>query len=139
MNNQKDELIALGSFPSRFKIVKIESKKTLRRGRWICNDFSDPVSARCSDEPVSGLYCMPGSGDAWSQPFIATIVYSDGRQTLEPINAENNQTTLEPYASLKINGDNCLVCISDLQSDLMAICDEPSLSDGKCNGSMYQS
>jgi hypothetical protein len=126
MNSSKDELKCAGAFQSRFKIVKIESKKTLRRGRWICRDFSDPLAARNSDEPVAGVYCMPGSYEAWNQPFIATIVYSDGQPTLESgaVTVEGGQAVLEPYASLTIKGDNCVVCISDLQSDLLAICDD---------------
>jgi len=135
MNSSKDELRAAAGLQSRFKIVKIESKKTWRRGRWICRDFSDPLASHGSDEPVAGVYCMPATGEAWNPPFIATIIYSDGRPGLDcgSVRAEGEQKVLEPYASVRINGDNCVVCISDLQSDLLAICDEPSLSsiDGK--------
>ena len=74
---------------SRFRIVKIESKGLIRRGRWTCRDFADPPEAKANDvaetqsagstntaEPV---FYVQGAGPAASQ----FIFYSEGHPVLE--------------------------------------------------------
>jgi len=74
---------------SRFRIVKIESKGLIRRGRWACRDFADPPEAKANDvaetefagsssaaEPV---FYVQGAGPAASQ----LIFYSEGQPFLE--------------------------------------------------------
>jgi len=74
---------------SRFRIVKIESKGLVKRGRWTCRDFADPPEAKASDvaetqstgsssaaEPV---FYVQGAGPAVNQ----LIFYSEGHPVLE--------------------------------------------------------
>ena len=88
---------------SRFKIVKIKSNEPLKKGRWTCSDFKDPVpserteNAGKSDDTGSGnvgvpssLYFIPVLDDPSRNQFSA-IVYANGHPILEPnpLNPQN--------------------------------------------------
>lgn len=85
---------------SRFKIVKIESNKPLRRGRWMCLEFVDPpqlsvslekqtkhddtesLVSSCIASPI--YYVQVEKEDPSNNPFAAAIIYSNGQPSLEP-------------------------------------------------------
>lgn len=84
---------------SRFKIVKIESNKPLRRGRWICFEFGDPPHLSIPQEKVvkcnndagstgsaipSPIYYIQVEKEDPSKNRFAAIVYSDGQPSLDP-------------------------------------------------------
>lgn len=84
---------------SRFKIVKIESNKPQRRGRWVCLEFLDPpqiseppektvkhdnVESSGSSTANPIYYLQMGKEDPSNDKFAAAIVYSDGHLSLEP-------------------------------------------------------
>jgi hypothetical protein len=77
---------------SRFKIVKIESKDRLKRGRWTCHNFNDPEQQtdkqQNSGEQVgmtvtNSIYYIPSVDDQMKTVF-APIVYNEGHPVLEP-------------------------------------------------------
>lgn len=86
---------------SRFKIVKIESNKPLRRGRWMCLEFVDPphlsvslekqtkhddtesLVSSCIASPI--YYVQVEKEDPSNNQFVAAaIIYSNGQPSLEP-------------------------------------------------------
>lgn len=84
---------------SRFKIVKIESNKPQRKGRWVCLEFLDPpqiseppektvkhdnVESSGSSIASPIYYIQMGKEDPSNDKFAAAIVYSDGHLSLEP-------------------------------------------------------
>lgn len=78
---------------SRFKIVKIESNKPLRRGRWTCFEFVDPPpleKIKCNDAGTTGsvmtspIYYIQMEKEDPSENQFAAIVYSDGHPSLDP-------------------------------------------------------
>lgn len=78
---------------SRFKIVKIESNKPLRRGRWTCFEFVDPPpleKIKCNDAETTGsvmtgpIYYIQMEKEDPSENQFAAIVYSDGHPSLDP-------------------------------------------------------
>lgn len=78
---------------SRFKIVKIESNKPLRRGRWTCFEFVDPPpleKIKCNEAETtdsvmtSPIYYIQMEKEDPSKNQFAAIVYSDGHPSLDP-------------------------------------------------------
>lgn len=84
---------------SRFKIVKIESNKPQRKGRWVCLEFLDPPQISEPQEKIVKHDNVESSGSLITSPiyyiqmekedpsndkFAAAIVYSDGHLSLEP-------------------------------------------------------
>ena len=84
---------------SRFKVVKIESKEPFKRGRWMCQDFLDPLNEKGSErtdkadnkEDVgsgnssasSSIHYVHGVDDPSKNP-LAGVVMSDVHSIVEP-------------------------------------------------------
>ena len=113
---------------SRFRIVKIESKGLVKRGRWTCRDFADPPEAKTSDvtetqsagssnttEPV---FYVQGAGHAVSQ----FIFYSEGHPVLE-------SDALPCASKLIIDEIAGSISTSDTGSTLLSMC-QPTAADG---------